>query len=228
MYSVSSFCLSFRAAAADATGARWLAGWDANGAPDFIGTLRAVQKITEKGRTTKQRFPGSVLISPARAVCGRANALSAYVNYMFAWDLQAAGVGLAPSERYHGPPSHEWQFFLVAVAHAADAARQKMLSPVVLSIGYAFRDIANRLGCNLQNGEFFTPLLLALRQHHGCEISQDARPPPDLVFDEYTCEQLRRWVIDISQDFKSRPDPYWDGKPTIPLRYTPWEGVLND
>ncbi|KAI0701121.1 hypothetical protein C8T65DRAFT_728591 [Cerioporus squamosus] len=210
-------------------GIRLLAGWEANGTPNYVGALRAVQEITEKGRTTKQRFPGSILTSPSRELCGRANALSAYVNYIFACDPRGAAADHKPSEeRYHGPPSPEWQFFLAAVAHAADAVRQKMISPVVLSVGYAFRDIANRLGCNLGNDLFLMPLLLALRENNGCEASQDAMIPPTCLIDSQTGEQLRDWVIAISQHFKNRPDPYWDGKILKPLRYTSWKGVLND
>ena len=190
-----------------------------------------------------------MLTSPSRALCGRANALSAYVFYMYACgaatDLRMPeGEG----EQLTGPPSAEWQFFLGAVAHAADAARQKMLSPSVLAVGYAFRELADQLGCFIGSGEFFTPLMFALRQNHGCEISRcNVRHlttflgtllltfcscfvqniPQTLLIDHGTKDQLREWIVDMTSRNKDRPDPYWDGKGRIPLPSTE-QGVVND
>ncbi|KAI0737341.1 hypothetical protein C8Q80DRAFT_329674 [Daedaleopsis nitida] len=216
---------------------RAMCGWDTNGVPDYATALHALMEITALGKYTAVRDRRVALRSPSRETCGRANALAAWAYYQLLLP-DAPCRNPVPLRReemprtgYSGPPQDGWRLFLYAVAHAADAARQKMVCGAVLEVGYRFRYLANVLRYLIPNHDYMRPLLVALREFHRPETRVVDLPPTVLIFqgqEEQIKYQVKQWVADLDQELRDYPDPFSEGKIGTPFHYRTINGDLNE
>ena len=147
-----------------------MSGWETDGVPDYLAALNVLYAVTTPGKWTEQTTPCQPIRSPSRDACGRANALSAYAYHQLSLRTYAEHEKFPlpdiPRSGYCGPEQYEWRLHLCAVAHAADAARQMMVTPAVLAVGYHFRKHMNIIRWIVKICDYpFVPLMRALREH---------------------------------------------------------------
>lgn len=238
-----------------------MCGWETHGHPDYFAALGVLSHITTPGRWTKQRFRGSITLSPSKDTAGRAFALAAWAYHNLSLQpddayYQRFQLPRMPRTGYNGPPQRAWQLHLYAVAHAADAARVKMVSPAVLAVGYYFRRHANILRCLVKSGyEYFVPLMLALRHnrqgiyfvrvlffpgsftapqmltnlcHHSLQHQEVVYALQLQGENDDIKMPLDAWLCAMYKEYEDHPCPYWDGKLLPYMHYYKINGETNE